>query len=196
MLHPTLRRIIAVATILAGVQAGHGHLAIADGPQARLSVVDPPGGTLGSSVDVQVSGSGLEGLTALQCDEPRIRSSKCGETRFKIEIPADVPPGLYDLRALGANGLSSPRGFFVSPRATLRETEPNGTDRAAQSVKLDVSLCGRIDPPGDVDAFRFHARSGQRVVIECWAERLDSKLRAVLELDDERGRRLASSRGY
>src|SRR5213079_1351056 len=41
-----------------------------------------------------------------------------------------------------------------------------------------------------------HARAGQRVVIECWAERLDSKLRAVLELEDEGGRRLASSRGY
>ena len=196
MLHTTLRRLIAVTTFLAGAQASLGRPAIADGPSPRLIVVDPPGGKVGTSVDVQVSGTGLEGLTALRCDEPRIKASKCGEARFTIEIPADVPPGLYDLRALGANGLSSPRGFFVSPRTTLRETEPKGTERAAQAVELDVSLCGRIDPPGDVDAFRFHARAGQRVVIECWAERLDSKLRAVLELEDERGRRLASSRGY
>src|SRR5262249_28585077 len=116
--------------------------------------------------------------------------------RFTIKIPADVPPGLYDLRALGANGLSSPCGFFVSPRDTFREAESKESTGPAQPVDRDVSTCGRIDPPGDVDAYRFCARSGQRVVIECWAERLDSKLRAVLELEDERGRRLASSRGY
>jgi hypothetical protein len=196
MLHPTLRRLITVVMFVAGAQAGHGRSAIADGPPPRLIVVDPPGGRLGASVDVLVSGSGLEGLTALYCDEPRIKATKRGETEFTIAIPADVPPGLYDLRALGASGLSSPRSFFVSPRATLRETEPKETERGARPVELDVSLGGRIDPPGDVDAYRFHARSGQRVVIECWAERLDSKLRAVLELEDERGRRLASSRGY
>lgn len=196
MLYATLRRLITVMTILVGAPSGLGHLAIADGLSPHLTVVDPPGGKLGASVDVQVSGAGLEGLTALQCDEPRIKASKRGESRFTIEIPADVPPGLYDLRALGANGLSSPRGFFVSPRTTLRETEPTGSERGTQAVELDVSLYGRIDPPGDVDTYRFHARPGQRVVIECWAERLDSKLRAVLELEDERGRRLASSRGY
>ncbi len=196
MLHPTLRRLMTVATILAVAQASLDRLAIADGPAPRLTVVDPPGGRVGTSVDVQVSGTGLEGLTALRCDEPRIKASKRGERQFTIVIPAEIPPGLYDLRALGANGLSSPRGFFVSPRTTRRETESNGTAQVARAVALDVSLCGRIDPPGDVDAYRFHALAGQRVVIDCWAERLDSKLRAVLELEDERGRRLASSRGY
>src|SRR5258707_629790 len=127
MLHPTLRRLMTVATLLAGVQAGLGRSANADGPSPRLTALDPPGGKLGTLVDVRVSGTGLEGLTALLCDEPRIRASKRGDARFTIEVPADVRPGLYDLRALGANGLSSPRSFFVSPRTTLRETETEGT---------------------------------------------------------------------
>ncbi len=192
MLHPTRLRLITVATFLAVL----GHSAIADDLAPRLSIVDPPGGKIGTTVHVRVSGTGLEGLTALRCDEPRIQASNCGPGQFTIEIPADVPPGLYDLRALGANGLSSPRGFFVSPRDACPETEPNETAELSQPVEPDVSLCGRIDPPGDVDAHRFFVRSGQRVVIECWAERLDSKLRAVLELEDVRGHRLASSRGY
>ena len=34
------------------------------------------------------------------------------------------------------------------------------------------------------------------MVIECWGERLDSKPAAVLELEDEHGRRLATNRGH
>jgi len=81
----------------------------------------------------------------------------------------------------------------VSPRETVAADE---AVQASQAVKLDVSLFGLIETPGDVDTFRFHARAGQRVVIDCWAERLDSKLRAVLELEDGQGRRLSSNRGY
>ena len=196
MIHPNLQRPLIFATLLAGALASPGRPVAAEVPSPHLTVVDPPGGMAGSSVEVRVEGAGLEGLSALLCDEPRIKASRRGEDRFKVEIPADVAPGLYDLRALGANGLSSPRRFFVSPRKTIRELESKGAEATAQPVELDVSVCGRIDPPGDVDAYRFRAQSGQRVVIEGWAERLDSRLRAVLEVEDDRGRRLASSRGY
>lgn len=91
--------------------------------------------------------------------------------------------------------MSSPRSFFVSPRQTLVETEPNGPREGSQRVGLGVSVCGIIAAPGDVDAFRFHGTARQRVLIECWAERLDSKLRAVLELEDDHGRRVAANRG-
>src|SRR5438046_2844177 len=60
----------------------------------------------------------------------------------------------------------------------------------------NIALCVIIEGPADVDAYRFHGKACQRVVIECWAERLDSKLRAVLELEDEHGRRVATNRGY
>src|SRR3954453_320929 len=98
MYHPILRRLMTVATLLAGAQARLGRPAIADGPSPRLTVIDPPGGKLGTSVDLQVTGSGLEGLTALMCDEPRIKAAQRGGARFTVEIPADVRPGLYDLR--------------------------------------------------------------------------------------------------
>lgn len=194
MPHSRARRFLAVATLIVGVGATLARPATADGPAPRLSVVNPPGAQVGTTVEVQVSGTGLEGITALRCDEPRIRATAKGGGRFTLQIPAEVPPGLYDLRALGPNGLSAPRGFFVSPRETLAEVEPNGIDAPGQAVKLDLSLCGRVEPAGDVDVFRVQARLGQRIVIECWAERLDSRLRAVLELVDERGRRVASNR--
>ena len=78
MFHPTLRRLMTVATLLACVRAAPWRPAIADGPSPRLTVIDPPGGKLGSSVDVQVSGTGLRG-SALYCDEPRIKASSEGD---------------------------------------------------------------------------------------------------------------------
>jgi hypothetical protein len=53
-----------------------------------------------------------------------------------------------------------------------------------------------MDKAGDVDQFRIVAQRGQRVVVECWAARIDSRLRAVLEISDSSGRRLAVNRGY
>lgn len=195
MTDSTPRRWIAVA-IVAVAPLGLGRAATAQEPAPHLGALDPPGGQRGTSVDVQVRGTQVDRLTALLCDEPRIEAIHRGKGLFTVTIPAEVPPGVYDVRALGPGGLSAPRGFFVSPRPTCREAEPGSAAATPQPVALDVSICGRIDPAGDVDAYRFHARAGQRVVVECWAERLDAKLRAVLELEDIQGRRLASSWGY
>jgi hypothetical protein len=76
------------------------------------------------------------------------------------------------------------------------EAEPNETVFAVMSVPLDVVINGRIGKAGDSDHYRFNAKRGQRVVIECWAERIDSRQRAVLEIFDASGRRLAANRGY
>lgn len=176
-----------------GILSVPGRWADAQEPGPRLDVIFPPGGQSGTSFEVRVGGSALDGLSGLVCDEPRITATALGNLRFTLHIPKDVPPGLYDVRAHGEKGLSAPRGIFVSPRETVCEVEAAD---APQEVKIDVSACGVIGAPGAVDAFRFRAAAGQRVVVDCWAERLDSKLRAVLELEDGRGRRLASNRGY
>ena len=92
--------------------------------------------------------------------------------------------------------MSSPRAFFVGNRAELLEAEPNDTVRHRPAGSLDVVVNGRIEKPGDVDCYKFQAKAGQRVVLECWAERIDSRLRAVLEVHDADGKRLAVNRGY
>ena len=196
MLHHGVRRYSAVLTLFVCALMGLDRTAIADAPGPILNAIYPPGGQAGTSVDVIVVGSALEGLSELVCDDPRITSTFLGNQRFTLNIPKDVPPGLYDVRALGTNGLSSPRSFFVSPRKTLVEREPKGQRETSEVVMLDVSLCGRIEAAGDVDAFQFHAQAGQRIVIDCWAQRLDSSLRAVLELRDDRGHQVSSNQGY
>lgn len=165
-------------------------------PNPVLQTVFPAGGQAGTSVTVAVAGAALDGLRDVRTTIPGVTVKKVDANRFTLTIPAGTPPGVYDLRTVGLHGMSSPRAFFVSNRTENLETEPNDTADAAQQVALDVVVNGRIEKPGDVDCFRFTARAGQRVVLECWAKRLDSQLRAVLEVLDSAGTRLAVNRGH
>ncbi len=161
-----------------------------------LNTVFPAGGQVGQSVEVTVSGGNLTGLRTLHCNVPGIRCERLEPSRFRLTIPPNTSPGQCDLWAVGDNGVSAPRTFAIGNRAEKLETEPNETAAVATPVPLDVVINARIDKAGDSDHFRFEARQGQRVVIECWDERIDSRLRAVLELFDSTGRRMAVNRGY
>ena len=170
-----------------------------------LTGVFPMGAQVGTSVTLAVSGSNLTDIRTLHCGHPRIIVQPAGPNQFALTIPDDVLLGQYDLQAVTANGLSSTQTFVVSNRAEQNEVEPNNLaclagDRGINSdgpqrIPLNVIINGRIEK-GDLDHFIFGAKKGQRVVIDCQAERIESRLRAVLELFDAEGHRLAVNRGY
>ena len=161
-----------------------------------LSSVVPCGGQQGSSLELKVAGTGLDEVSRLICSHPDIVAEKISKDRFRVSIPASVPLGTYDLRVLCRNGLSSPKSFIVGNRSEVLESEPNEPLKSAQAVSLDVSINGCVSQKGDVDVYRFQASQGQRVVLECRAERIDSSLRPILEVFDSQGRRLAVNRGF
>jgi hypothetical protein len=162
-----------------------------------INTVYPAGGQAGESIEVEISGSGLDGISALQCGIRGVQIQQHGDNknRFTIRIPKDTPVGFYDVRAVCRSGISSPRPFLVGNRPEQLETE-SSKSLSAQSIALNTTINGRIEKDGEVDHYRFDAKKGQRVVIECWAERIDSRLRPMLEVYDAKGRRLASNRGY
>ncbi|WP_298860378.1 PPC domain-containing protein [uncultured Gimesia sp.] len=165
-------------------------------PNPVLKSVFPAGGPSGSTIELTVAGTALDDVSRLIISRSDISSAKIAKNRFRVSIPESVPAGSYDVRVLCRNGLSSPRTFFVGNRSDLLEVEPNENLQSSQATLTDVSINGRIEKKGDVDVFQFSAKQGQRVIIECWAERLDSSLRAILEVYDTRGRRLAVNRGF
>lgn len=179
-----------------GLHVGLAAMAMGQLPNPVLKTVFPAGGQAGSTVEVAVSGSRLDGLTSLVFSHPEIVVKALEKSRFEITIPAEVPTGHYDVRALGRNGLSSPRTFVVGAGKEFIEAEPNNTASDAQAVPLNVTINGRIDKGGDEDRYRFSAKKGQRVVIECASERLDARLRAVIEVHDADGKRVAVNRGF
>lgn len=161
-----------------------------------LNTVFPCGGQTGTVTEVSVTGSHLESVQKLRSNIPGFGCELLAPNRFRVTVPSTTMPGQYDLWAEGENGLSSLRTFTVGRHPELLEVEPNDAESAAMPVPLDTVVNGQLDKPADVDHFRFQATMGQRIILECSAERIDSRLRAVLEVFDDQGRRIAVSRGY
>lgn len=179
------------------VRTACGFVAIATASAANppnVTSVFPPGAQAGNTAELKLGGAAIETVKSLHSDIPSVRFETVGEGRFRVSIPPGTMPGLYDFWALGSGGLSAPFVFVVGRRGEILEPARAGTDLTL--VPLNTTVNGRISASGEIDSFRFEARKGQRVVIECWSERIDSRLRAVLELFDANGQRLAANRGH
>jgi hypothetical protein len=171
-------------------------------PNPRLYYMFPAGGQVGTTFELTITGDDLDdasqlvfghaGITAkLSIGEPGL-----GQTgpqplygTFKVTIAPDVLPGVYELRALGKFGLSNPRAFVAGSLPEIRETEPNNLPQQANPVALGTTINGTCEGPG-LDYFKFKAKKGQRVLIDCLAFRIDSRLDGTLVLYDSTGREL------
>jgi hypothetical protein len=156
----------------------------------RLHTIFPPGGKVGATVTVSLSGEKLDDIAALQFSHRDITSEKVSNS-FKVTIPKNVPPGTYDVRAVSKNGISNPRAFAVGVLSEIAESK-NSSD-SPQSVSLQNTINGRVEA-NTIDYFRFEAKQGQRVLARCEARGIDSKLEPVLTLYDSAGREVSRSR--
>lgn len=171
------------------------HLAFGQVP--LLESVFPPGGQIGQPIEVTIAGSNLQSTHTVKCSAPGVRCEQIGPLRFRLSIPPESHLGSYDLWAVGELGISSVRTIVLGNRPERQEAEPNDailTTLAATPLGSVVNA--QIARAADVDHFRFEGKAGDRVVVECVAQRIDSRLRAVLEVFDATGRRLAVNRGY
>jgi len=195
LIHQTVSSAASLVMVVATAVGVGTSLAFADAPVSVLKSVFPAGGQSGTVAEVTVAGDGFDKLTTLHVNHPSIQVSPgAEENQFRLTIPAVVEPGCYDLRAVGRNGISSPLAFQISNRLECLEIEPNGDADGPQPIDVNCVVNGRIQDQGDIDQYRFSAKRGQRVVVECWSERIDSPLRPVLQLLDDQGRILDAHR--
>ncbi len=108
---------------------------------------------------------------------------------FTVNIGSDVPSGIYEVRAVGRYGISNPRMFLVDQRAFVTESGSGSTLEMAQTLLLDTNVFGALGAEKS-DYYKFQAKAGQRILVECWAHRSDSKADATLVLFDTNGREL------
>lgn len=167
-------------------------LLLAELPSPRLDRLVPLGAAAGSSVEVEVTGPDLDGSPPrMLFDHPGITASHLKDRKFAVTVAASVPAGTYDARIVGRHGISSPRLFAISNGiAELAEKEPN--EETPQEVPVNSIVNGTSDGNKD-DSFRLVLKAGQRVVIDCAAQKLDSQLDATLTLTDASGKPLASN---
>lgn len=180
-------------------------VALAQLPQPRLYGVQPPGGQQGQTVEVSLVGDDLEEITTLIFDHPGLTAiAKTTEVDgkpvpvdrvFIVTAAADVPIGPHEVRCQGLWGVSNARRFYVGNRPQGIEIEPNNSLDKSMPLTVGSAVLGLINGPADVDLFKFNAVAGQRLVIDCQATIIDSKLRPSVEIYDVRRRRLQVTRG-
>jgi hypothetical protein len=168
----------------------------ADLPSPRFDRLTPLGAAAGSTVEVEVLGADIDDATKLLFDHPGITAEHVKDRKFKVSVSADVPAGTYDARLVGKYGITNPRLFAVSRNLTeITEKGPNEDRETAQQVPVNCVING-ASKQGKEAVFRFAAKKGQRIVAECFAQRLDSQLDSNLLLSDAAGKQLAANGDY
>lgn len=152
---------------------------IPDAPS--LTDIVPPSAARGETVAVTLSGQRLEGSKSLMLRysafpdlippqdrglKAEVASSTDGQVKAKITVPADAPPGLHEVRALTAQGITTPIYFFVSQYRQVPEKEPNNALGQANTITIPTTVAGVINGGEDQDTFAFTAKRGERLVFD------------------------------
>ncbi|HWE93495.1 MAG TPA: hypothetical protein VG269_05920 [Tepidisphaeraceae bacterium] len=172
--------------------------AFAQLPAARLTAVFPPGGRAGTSVDVTVTGVDLDGATELRFSQPGITAKAAGESdstterKFTVIIGPDVPVGGYESRFVGAYGISNPRTFVVGDQPEA--IRGPATDKPGATPLVVGSVISARCTAGVIDSYSLELKSGQRVLFDCAARAVDSKMVPILVLLDSGSREVDRSR--
>jgi hypothetical protein len=165
-------------------------------PLIRLDRIIPLGGKAGGGVTLDIAGRDLEDAKTLHFDHAGLKAVWLKDRQFKVTIDADTPPGTYEVRVVGRFGISGARLFSVQRGLTeVAEKEPNDEPATAQVVPMNCAINASSDNNGD-DFYRFPAKKGERVTIDCFAYRLDSQMAAMLTLSTAAGKDLMQSKPY
>jgi hypothetical protein len=109
------------------------------------------------------------------------------ETKAKLTIREDVPPGVYKWQAANANGATACGRFAIT-------NAPFQLDSTATVLEtLPVCVCGQIKLVREVDRFQFVAPQDGLVKCSLTAASISSPLRAIVELRDATGKIVAEA---
>ena len=195
------------AAIFAAWGALAGAQALAQLPSTDLHTISQAFAKAGETIEITVTGEHLEEVTGLRFNEARITAApvrsapddffpagQVSKNRFAVTIPAAVAPGIYEVRSLGHFGLSTARPFMVLPADATEVVETGDISKrqTAQALPIETGVRGQVDGQR-IDWYRIDGKKGERLLIEVWAERLDSKLDGRLIVTDAEGRELESN---
>jgi hypothetical protein len=197
----TIARCACAAASFVLTAAACSSLALAQLPVTQLTSIFPPGGKPGTTVEVTTAGADLDDADKLIFNHPGItaaakmttptdfeKTPKAMPGQFTVTIAADVPPGTYEARLTGRFGQSNSRSFIVGTLSEVLDAGNSSLEKAAV-VPLGSTFNGRVDA-NTYDYVKIPLKAGERVMIDCVAERIDSRLNATLVLTDAPGKEL------
>jgi hypothetical protein len=181
-------QLLATAVSVALLAAASAQL-----PIARLDTIFPFGAKAGTTTEIEVAGAELDGPVSLIFDHAGIKAEPVSGTRFKVQVAPDVPPGAYELRFSGRWGVSAPRWFTVGDGEEALVTAEAKDLTKAPSMTPRTVYNGRAEA-GQANYFRIAAKAGERFFVDCAADRIGSRMDALLVLFDASGTEVARSR--
>src|ERR1043166_8215038 len=174
---------------------------LAELPLARLLTVFPCGGKIGSQVEITLTGADLDEANQLHFSHTGITAkqkmtgtnSAPEPNKFLVTIATNVPPGVYEARIVGRFGISNPRSFVVSdlPESIAPTTNTSPTSGAAIAIN---SIINGHAAANAAAFYKFSAKKGQRILIDCKAKAIDSRMQAALVLYGAAGKELERNR--
>lgn len=169
-------------------------------PAPRLLTTMPMGGQVGTQLDVSVTGELLDPTSELLFSHPSISASpKKGEdgqviaNEYVVTIASDCPVGVHNARMLTQYGISTGRAFSVGVLPEQMQATPTTTLESALELPVPV-VCNARLAAKCVNHYRFEGQAGQRMMIECAASSIDSKLKPVLIIANAAGDDLMAQR--
>lgn len=162
-------------------------------PVARLTLVQPSGGRIGTSFDVAVQGSELDDATNLLFSAVGVSARWKSGTTFAVSIDSNAVPALVDVRVAGRFGVSNPRRFELTDLPSVMVPSTNTQVAAAFSLPLDTTVQGHASANAR-DYFTVPLRKGQHITLRVLGRELDSKIEPVLSVLDTAGRELDRAR--
>ncbi|WP_145199910.1 PPC domain-containing protein [Thalassoglobus polymorphus] len=169
-------------------------------PAPRLLTTFPMGGEVGSTVEVSITGDNIEDVDLLSFSHPGITAiPKVNDkgipvpNTFVVSIKKDCPVGIHEARVMTRLGVSSSRVFNVGSLSEISQVKPNTTLDKAMPLAVD-SICNASMTQKAIDFYSFEAQQGQRIVVDCAAKGIDSKLNPVLIVADAKGNDLLVER--
>jgi hypothetical protein len=161
-------------TVRDAIYRGRGdfHYRLTVGERPTITAVFPPGGQRGTRLIATVYGYNLD---------------PSGATMLRQAIPMNPTPGAQEFRVVTAAGASNALPVMSSALEEVAEVEPNDRTQEATAVTLPSVANGKFDTLTDVDAYRFQAQGGQRIVCQVEAGRLGSPVDTFLTLLNRSG---------
>ena len=169
-------------------------------PLPRLLTTMPMGGTVGTQVEVVITGEHIDEAKELIFDHPGIVATpkldaqgQPEPNKYLVSIASDCPPGLYEARVMSKLGISSSRIFAVDTLREIKQTTPNTS--LGTSIEISVnSITNAVMTAKSVDYYSFLAQKGHRYAVYCSSRGIDSKLDPVIIMADDSGRDLQVER--
>ncbi|PHS14856.1 MAG: serine protease [Blastopirellula sp.] len=169
-------------------------------PSPRLMTTMPMGGQVGTTVEIKIAGEHFQDLDGLSFSHSGITATKKLDDKgevvpnvYVVAIAGDCPLGIYEARVMTRLGVSSSRAFNVGSLPETTRATTNTTLETAVPLAVN-SLCNAVMTKQAIDYYTFEAKKDQRIVVDCAAKGIDSKLNAVLVIADEQGNDLLVER--